>query len=138
MHLDFQSDAKFDIVLLTDSEFDKEYDSIKDFKIPDQKLDKFWYTSGFYKGNVSNKDEIKKNPLIFIKQLKCFAKKFTETSSLENLLREDIKNLFNIYVHEINYHKIGTKIRKYTMCGMVALIKPIIIAFIIALVFLFI
>lgn len=32
VHLDFQSGAKFDIVLLTDSEFDKEYESLKDFK----------------------------------------------------------------------------------------------------------
>ena len=32
VHLDFQSGAKFDIALLTNSEFDKEYDSIKDFK----------------------------------------------------------------------------------------------------------
>jgi len=32
VHLDFQSGAKFDIVLLIDNEFDKEYDSIKDFK----------------------------------------------------------------------------------------------------------
>ena len=32
VHLDFQSGAKFDMVLLTDIEFDKEYDSIKDFK----------------------------------------------------------------------------------------------------------
>lgn len=32
VHLDFQSGAKFDIVLLTESEFDREYDSIKDFK----------------------------------------------------------------------------------------------------------
>lgn len=99
-----------------------EFEDEKDFNKTEQELNKFWISPRFHRGITPKKEEIECDPLLFIKKLNKFAKNFTKKDSIEKLLREDIKTLFNIYIHQDNYYRIGTSIRELTKWSFIILI----------------
>lgn len=111
-------------------------------KFKSKKLDDFWITYRFYRGNIPKKRELK-NSNELKESLITFSKKFVlkdekESNNESNynikleLIKDDIRSLYIIFWHQANYHRLAKWTRRFTIWGIISIIFYIITVLIIS------